>query len=413
MMAHVGYRNNQVRANVITRTTTTATSNQMIPTKNKEITIKSEDLPVGLSRRIETPLRSSPDSSTADDYSVMGIGPNGASATTSACPLRCPHCPILCSDESSLSDHLLRVHRVRLIKAETTATTRCPVCRQLVTDLSHHFAMEHSEKKGNNHLNNNNSYNEEKIVLTNGAVTSSSNGNGAFLQMSDSAKVIPIFLPNHPVPESQLSNGRKMSNGSIGDDPVSPMNLSVRRSSDPDARSNHVTLHVNNDYSYDDHVTSHNNNNNNNNSILPTSYAASRSAEDSEDFEESASNFSGEYPTAAAAAEARKRRKQTHVPVESKDDKYWARRMKNNEAAKRSRDMRIKREKVVFEENSRLEQDNREMRTELDRVITENKELHLKMGLILDENARLKSIIYSMQQQQQQNGERNNEDDQL
>jgi hypothetical protein len=39
--------------------------------------------------------------------------------------------------------------------------------------------------------------------------------------------------------------------------------------------------------------------------------------------------------------------------------------MKNNEAAKRSRDMRIKREKVVFEENSRLDQDNREMRTEM------------------------------------------------
>ena len=61
----------------------------------------------------------------------------------------------------------------------------------------------------------------------------------------------------------------------------------------------------------------------------------------------------------------RKRRKQTHVPTESKDDKYWARRMKNNEAAKRSRDMRIKREKVVFEENSRLESDNRDMRSEL------------------------------------------------
>ncbi len=46
-----------------------------------------------------------------------------------------------------------------------------------------------------------------------------------------------------------------------------------------------------------------------------------------------------------------------------------------------------------------------------DRVITENKELHLKLGLILDENARLKSIIYSMQQQQQ-NGERmSNEED--
>ena len=34
-----------------------------------------------------------------------------------------------------------------------------------------------------------------------------------------------------------------------------------------------------------------------------------------------------------------------------------------------------------------------------DRVTTENKELHLKMGIILEENARLKSIIYSMQQQ--------------
>jgi hypothetical protein len=39
--------------------------------------------------------------------------------------------------------------------------------------------------------------------------------------------------------------------------------------------------------------------------------------------------------------------------------------MKNNEAAKRSRDMRIKREKVVFEENSRLEQENRDLRTEM------------------------------------------------
>merc|ERR1712226_1649726 len=47
---------------------------------------------------------------------------------------------------------------------------------------------------------------------------------------------------------------------------------------------------------------------------------------------------------------ARKRRKQMHVPDSNKDEKYWARRLKNNEAAKRSRDMRIKREKDVFEE---------------------------------------------------------------
>ncbi len=49
-----------------------------------------------------------------------------------------------------------------------------------------------------------------------------------------------------------------------------------------------------------------------------------------------------------------------------------------------------------------------------DRVITENKELHLKMGLILDENARLKSIIYSMQQQQNAgDGDQSNNVDQL
>ena len=125
-----------------------------------------------------------------------------------------------------------------------------------------------------------------------------------FLQMSDSAKVIPIFLPSHPVPESQL-NGCDRKN-SVVEDPVSPMNLSVRRSSDPEARANHVTIHVGNDYEQPHHGYGNAmHNNNNNNHVLPTSYAASRSAEDSEDFEESASNFSGEYPNAAAAAEAR------------------------------------------------------------------------------------------------------------
>ena len=110
------------------------------------------------------------------------------------------------------------------------------------------------------------------------------------------------------------------------------MNLSVRRSSDPEHRSSHVTLHVNNDYDdrhagngndhhhngtgnddyrhngtgNDDyrHVGNGNDASLNNNNVVLPSYA-SRSAEDSEDFEESASNFSGEYPNAAAAAEAR------------------------------------------------------------------------------------------------------------
>lgn len=384
-MSFVGSRQDQIRTTIV------------VPNRSRlsgePIHIKSEDSSVGLSRRIETQMRSSPDSSTADDFPGMSGGPNVV--IKSNCPYRCPQCPALCSDESVLSDHLFHVHRVRLIKTETQSpvTTRCPVCRHQVTDLSHHFAMEHSERKGahnnnnnnNNHssMNNNNHYSDEKPIITNGAVTSSSNGatNGYHHDASDSTKVIPIFLPNHPVPEAQL-RGRKVSEA---DDRVSPMNLSVRRSVDHELIPNGM-LHS--DPNYDPPTPATLNNN-----VLP--YNA-RSAEDSEDV---ASNFSGEYQTSSArsVADARKRRKQTHVPDASKDDKYWARRMKNNEAAKRSRDMRIKREKIVFEENAKLEQDNRDMRAELDRVITENKELHLKLGLILDENARLKNLLYSMQ----------------
>ncbi len=69
-------------------------------------------------------------------------------------------------------------------------------------------------------------------------------------------------------------------------------------------------------------------------------------------------------------------------------NRYWARRLKNNEAAKRSRDMRIKREKVVFEENQRLEKENADLRTDIDRLATDNKELHLKLDIIMDENTR-------------------------
>jgi hypothetical protein len=82
--------------------------------------------------------------------------------------------------------------------------------------------------------------------------------------LTDTAKVIPIFLPNHPLPESQLGVGRKVSNGSIsGDDSVTPMNLSVRRSSDA----------VDNAVSGFEH---HSNGSNNNNVVVvgPSSYTS-------------------------------------------------------------------------------------------------------------------------------------------
>ena len=142
--------------------------------------------------------------------------------------------------------------------------------------------MEHAEKKVVNMNNNNNGsgmFGASKMSLMNGSVTSS-NGN-AYGQMPESAKVIPIFLPSQPLPESQLGVPR---NGSVsGDDSGTPMNLSVRRSSDNDAIDN----------GYD-----RRNNNNDDEVVLPRPYT-DRSHEDSEDQEELASNFSGEYSKAS------------------------------------------------------------------------------------------------------------------
>ena len=105
------------------------------------------------------------------------------------------------------------------------------------------------------------------------------------------------------------------------------------------------------------------------------------------------SDQSGLFLSQDASQLSRKRRKQTQVLDQNKDERYWARRLKNNEAAKKSRDMRIKREKVIFEENVRLETIMKELKAENDSLSTENKELHLKLGFILEENAHLKSLI--------------------
>ena len=101
-------------------------------------------------------------------------------------------------------------------------------------------------------------------------------------------------------------------------------------------------------------------------------------------------------------SDKKRRRKQTSVPPASKDQRYWARRLKNNEAAKRSRDMRIQREKIIFDENNRLENQVKDLKTDQDKLTTENKELKLKMQFILEENARLQDIIRNIQVQQQE-----------
>jgi len=243
-------------------------------------------------------------------------------------------------------------NKVIVVPPQSPSKTRCPVCRKHVSDLSHHFAVEHSDKAGGN---------EEAP-------------NAALISNATSLRrIIPIVLPNgnHQAESIQNSNG-DLNNVTII--PVSNGNL-TSRSSTPNSmvsNDNHpVNLSVRKDSSENLGEDS------------ASSYDANGMSYDA----------NGMYIAQAASALGRKRRKQTHVPDESKDEKYWARRLKNNEAAKKSRDMRIRREKVIFEENMRLETMVKDLRSENESLSTENKELQLKLGLILDENVRLKSLL--------------------
>ncbi|XP_076293546.1 thyrotroph embryonic factor isoform X6 [Lasioglossum baleicum] len=70
----------------------------------------------------------------------------------------------------------------------------------------------------------------------------------------------------------------------------------------------------------------------------------------------------------------KKSRKQvsSFVPDDLKDDKYWARRRKNNMAAKRSRDARRMKENQIALRAGFLEKENMGLRQELDRLKNEN-----------------------------------------
>lgn len=65
---------------------------------------------------------------------------------------------------------------------------------------------------------------------------------------------------------------------------------------------------------------------------------------------------------------AQKRKKGTPIPEELKDEGYWERRRKNNEAAKRSRDAKKARESEIAIRASFLEQENFQLRVELNKL---------------------------------------------
>ncbi|KAK0177314.1 hypothetical protein PV328_001382 [Microctonus aethiopoides] len=79
----------------------------------------------------------------------------------------------------------------------------------------------------------------------------------------------------------------------------------------------------------------------------------------------------------------KKSRKQ-FVPDDLKDDKYWARRRKNNMAAKRSRDARRMKENQIALRAGFLEKENMGLRQEIDRLKNENMMLRDKLSKYTD-----------------------------
>ncbi|KAK8784179.1 hypothetical protein V5799_009458 [Amblyomma americanum] len=74
----------------------------------------------------------------------------------------------------------------------------------------------------------------------------------------------------------------------------------------------------------------------------------------------------------------KKSRKQ-FVPNELKDDKYWARRQKNNIAAKRSREVRRVKENQIVLRASYLEKENIALREEVHKLQQENDMLRKRL----------------------------------
>lgn len=69
------------------------------------------------------------------------------------------------------------------------------------------------------------------------------------------------------------------------------------------------------------------------------------------------------------------RRRGKSLPEELKDEAYWERRRKNNEAAKRSRDLRRAKEDEIAIRAALLEQENSRLRVEVAALKAETEKL--------------------------------------
>jgi len=256
--------------------------------------------------------------------------------------------------------------KIRVVPPQSPTKTRCPVCRQHVADLSQHFALEHGDQ-------------------TQQSIYQESTHQQGLPSGASVTRIIPIVLPRQPASRAQnlLSEDSEEHHSKPGQQ----MRVSDNyRSNGESTRSSTPNSEINNDN--------------------PVNLSMRREFQhptivseiiDQDQFMDNSSDSGSYMQAGTGSANSRKRRKQTHVPDTNKDDRYWARRLKNNEAAKKSRDMRIKREKVIFEENVRLENIIKDLKNDNNSYSTENKELHLRLDFVMDENLRLKNMINDME----------------
>lgn len=89
---------------------------------------------------------------------------------------------------------------------------------------------------------------------------------------------------------------------------------------------------------------------------------------------------SGDVQESGRPKRAVKRSRKESVPDENKDDKYWRRRAKNNEAAKRSRDLRREKESQIMQRVTYLERENQVLMNELKSVRMENEDMRKRLS---------------------------------
>lgn len=71
--------------------------------------------------------------------------------------------------------------------------------------------------------------------------------------------------------------------------------------------------------------------------------------------------------------------KRRFIADDNKDDKYWKRRIRNNEAARRSRDMRRQREIEISEKWKQLERENERLKKEVQKLKEKASELEKQL----------------------------------